>query len=165
MILAAPRPHVGYWVYGRHGRRFFVARPWVRPGPGAYVEYLPDGSSAIIVRGVPYYYYNGAYFRPHATGYVVVPAPDESAEPSDQVAPSSAAPATQQIQTAPASGEQGKSLSSTPASDTVTVSVPNAKGGYSTVKLVKHNGGYVGPQGEFYSGHPTVDQLKALYGN
>lgn len=28
------------------------------------------------------------------------------------------------------------------------------------VALTKSNDGYVGPQGEFYQGHPTVEELK-----
>jgi len=166
VILAAPRPHVGYWVYGRHGRRYFVSRPWVRPAPGVYVEYLPEGYNTVIVGGVPYYYFNGSYFRPYSSGYVVVDVPDQNSAQTNQPPPPAPAPqANQQIQSPAASGNQGTSLSSTPASDTVTVSVPNAKGGYTAVKLVKRDGGYIGPQGEYYSGHPTVDQLKALYGN
>lgn len=48
--------------------------------------------------------------------------------------------------------------------DTVTVNVPNAHGGYTPVKLVKIDRGYLGPNGEFYQGHPTIAQLKSLYG-
>jgi hypothetical protein len=118
------------------------------------------------VRGVPYYYFNGSYFRQYSSGYVVVEVPDQSSAQAIQSPPPAPAPQeNQQIQSPAAPGEQAKSLSSTPASDTVTVSVPNAQGGFTAVKLVKRDGGYVGPQGEFYSGHPTVDQLKALYGN
>jgi hypothetical protein len=49
-------------------------------------------------------------------------------------------------------------------SDIVTINVPDSKGGYVAVKLVKTKDGYIGPQGEFYPGRPTIDQLKALYG-
>ncbi len=48
--------------------------------------------------------------------------------------------------------------------NTLTVNVPNSGGGYTPVNLVKKGDGYVGPQGEYYQGNPTVDQLKALYG-
>ena len=48
--------------------------------------------------------------------------------------------------------------------DTVIVNVPNDAEGFTAVKLVKIADGYVGPQGEFYAGHPTVKQLRALYG-
>jgi hypothetical protein len=47
---------------------------------------------------------------------------------------------------------------------TVTINIPNSDGSYTVVKLVKHDDGYIGPQGEYYSGHPTVEQLKVLYG-
>jgi hypothetical protein len=49
-------------------------------------------------------------------------------------------------------------------SDAVIINVPDSKGGYVAVKLVKTKDGYIGPQGEFYPGRPTIDQLKALYG-
>ena len=48
--------------------------------------------------------------------------------------------------------------------DTLTINIPNSKGSYTSVTLVKRGTGYVGPQGEYYEGHPTVDQLKTLYG-
>jgi hypothetical protein len=47
--------------------------------------------------------------------------------------------------------------------DTVTINVPS-NSGYVPVKLIKKSRGYVGPQGEFYPDHPTIAQLKALYG-
>ena len=45
------------------------------------------------------------------------------------------------------------------------INIPNSKGGFTPVRLIKHKNGYIGPQGEFYAGHPTVDALKALYGD
>jgi hypothetical protein len=133
---------------------------------GAYVDNLPDGYTAVVVGGVPYYYYGGVYFRPHLSGYVVVAAPVQYAAPADQSSPPAAAPqAPASLQSPAPSSEQSGSLSAVPQSDTIIVNVPNAKGGFTPVKLVKRNGGYVGPQGEFYSGNPTVDELKALYGN
>jgi hypothetical protein len=49
-------------------------------------------------------------------------------------------------------------------SDTVTINVPNSNGSYTSITLVKRDNGYFGPQGEYYPDHPTVDQLRALYG-
>lgn len=46
---------------------------------------------------------------------------------------------------------------------TITINVPNSNGTYTAVTLVRRNNGYIGPQGEFYSGNPTIDQLIALY--
>jgi len=51
-----------------------------------------------------------------------------------------------------------------PHAETVTVNVPNSNGSYTPVTLVKYNNGYIGPQGEYYSGNPSVSQLRALYG-
>jgi len=48
--------------------------------------------------------------------------------------------------------------------DTVTIYVPNSNGSYTPITLVKHGNGYIGPQGEYYAGNPTVAQLKVLYG-
>jgi hypothetical protein len=47
----------------------------------------------------------------------------------------------------------------------VVINVPNARGGYTAVTLVRYNSGYVGPQGEYYAWCPTVAQLQVLYGN
>jgi hypothetical protein len=52
-----------------------------------------------------------------------------------------------------------------PSGETVTINIPNSNGSYTSVTLVKNNNGYTGPQGEYYPGRPTVEQLKALYGN
>ena len=49
-------------------------------------------------------------------------------------------------------------------SQNVTIHIPNSRGGYTAVTLVKEGNGYVGPQGEYYPGRPNVEQLKALYG-
>ncbi|MFA6217753.1 MAG: DUF6515 family protein [Candidatus Omnitrophota bacterium] len=52
-----------------------------------------------------------------------------------------------------------------PTSGTVVINVPQVRGGFIAVTLVKRGSGYVGPQGEYYEGNPTVEQLQALYGN
>jgi hypothetical protein len=55
-------------------------------------------------------------------------------------------------------------LRQTPA-DTYFVYVPNKDGQtYTRVQLTKRNGGYVGPQGEFYPIMPTVAHLAEMYG-
>jgi len=51
-----------------------------------------------------------------------------------------------------------------PARQTATVNVPNSNGSFTPVILVKTPNGYIGPQGEYYAGNPSVEQLKALYG-
>lgn len=47
----------------------------------------------------------------------------------------------------------------------ITINVPHSRGGFISVTLTRQGDGYRGPQGEYYPGHPTVEQLRALYGN
>lgn len=46
----------------------------------------------------------------------------------------------------------------------IVVNVPNCNGSYTPIALRKFGRGYMGPQGEYYHGNPTVAQLRALYG-
>ena len=48
--------------------------------------------------------------------------------------------------------------------ETVLINVPNRNGSFTPITLLKTENGYVGPQGEYYTGNPTVEQLRALYG-
>jgi hypothetical protein len=90
---------------------------------------------------------------PYSNGYRVVPAPATSQDQEP-----TAAPASSDEQSIAA---QPKSASN----DTATINIPNTKGSFTPVRLVKHKDGYIGPQGEFYAGHPTIAALKALYGD
>lgn len=131
---------VDHHRYYYHGGRFY--RPGffgfgfflVRPPVGVIIKVLPAGHRTIIVAGIPYYYYDEVYYRSCPSGYVVVPVP--------------------KIIT-PAKNLTG---------ETVTINLANANGSYTSVTLVKQGNGYIGPQGEYYPGNPTVEQLKALYG-
>jgi len=49
--------------------------------------------------------------------------------------------------------------------DSVTLYIPNSKGRFTPVTLIKRANGYSGPQGEFYPNNPTIAQLRAVYGN
>ncbi len=121
----------------------------VVPPIGAVITVLPPKRTTIIVKGVKYYYYDNVYYSDCPSGYIVVPAPattpDVVAAPAEKAAPA----------------EQPQA----PSGETVVINIPNAAGGYTPVTLVKDKDGYIGPQGEYYQGHPTVDQLKVLYGN
>jgi hypothetical protein len=121
---------------------------------GAYFDYIPDCYSTVYVDGSPYYYCDGSYFQPYSNGYMVVPAP-EAAASEDQQEPAQAPSVEQPVAAQPKSA----------SGDTTTINVPTSKGEFTPVRLVKHKNGYVGPQGEFYTGHPTVAALKALYGD
>ena len=48
--------------------------------------------------------------------------------------------------------------------NTFVVNIPNSNGSYTAVILRKSGDGYIGPQGEYYPEHPTVDRLRVLYG-
>lgn len=141
-----------YWHEGRwHRQRWFGPDVIITSLTiGALVEGLPFGYRTTIVSGVPYYYYDKVYYRPCPGGYVVVPAP--------VVSPVVVAPS---VTYTPAATTQTQSATS---GQTVTINIPSSKGGYMSVTLVKQGNGYIGPQGEYYEGNPTVDQLRVLYG-
>ena len=110
----------------------------------------------VVVAGVPYYYYGGVYHTLYGSTLVAVAPP--VIEPT--VAPEPTVPteaASAPVKIGPKATQQ--------SGETITVNVPNVGGGHTPVKLVKTANGYLGPQGEFYAGHPTVAELKVLYGN
>lgn len=151
-------PHGGHYYY-RGGR-------WYRHGwlgldvavtaltIGALVDSLPPRHRTVVVSGAPYYYYDGIYYRPCPGGYVVVPTPVVG----QPVIVQEAVPAAVMPVTAPPAQPVVQSP------EIVTINIPSSTGGYTAVTLKKAGNGYIGPQGEYYSGHPTVEQLKALYG-
>jgi len=156
-IVPGPRyNHRGHYRY--HG-------PYL--AAGSFVRHLPYGYTVVVIGNVPYYCFEGTYFRPYSSGFLVVDAPVVvNAAPMP-------APAQPQItngntntgDNSPSSSNAPQTVTGQSASDTLSVNVPNSKGGFTPVKLIKQGNGYVGPQGEFYPGHPTVDELKTLYGN
>ena len=112
-----------------------------------YVVASPSTSyQPVIVNGVTYYVNNGAYYIYTQYGYQAVAAP--VAAPGPVVV-------------------QSVGTTSVPAAgmgDSITVNIPNNKGGYNAVVLKPSGKGYVGPQGEFYSEFPKVSQLQLMYG-
>ena len=144
------------FAWGGHGRGryYWHEGRWYGPGwlgfdvaisaltAGAIIATLPRGYTTVVVAGAPYYYYDGYYFRNSPDGYIVVPAPAVVTVPN-----------TIAVTQNPA-----------PYGETVVINVPNSNGTYTAVTLVKRGNGYLGPQGEYYQGHPTVEQLRVLYG-
>jgi len=125
---------------GRFYQRGFFGFYFGIPAPiGVVVDILPFGYRTIIVGHARYYCYNNVYYTDSPGGYVVVPAP--------------------------AVNYSSSPVSVTSSRATVVINVPNSNGSYTPVILVKTNNGYIGPQGEYYLGRPTVDQLRALYGS
>jgi hypothetical protein len=46
----------------------------------------------------------------------------------------------------------------------VTIWVNNSNGSKTAVKLIQHGNSYEGPRGEWYTGMPTNEQLRSVYG-
>ncbi len=113
---------------------------------GAVVATLPPRYEVVYVSGAPYYYCDDVYFRPCRSGYTVVSAPVVVAAP------------VVAVPVVPVQQAQAQ------YPETVVINVPNAHGTYTPVTLMRHGSGYIGPQGEYYEGNPTVEQLRALYG-
>ena len=124
-------------------------------------------------RPVPYHSYQGERFRGHgpdflgffaaalAIGTIVSLLPERH-----ETVVVGGEPYYYQDHTYYQSRPSGYVVVPTPVSPdgTVTINIPNSDGSYTVVTLVKHGDGYTGPQGEYYSGHPTVEQLRILYG-
>lgn len=105
---------------------------------GALVDSLPPRYTTVVVENTPYYYYDNYYYRPYPYGgYVIVPPP----------------PATPPVV-----------IVSQTVQEVSTINIPNSRGGYTAVTLRRSGNGFVGPQGEYYTNNPTVEQLKILYG-
>jgi len=148
--------------HGGHSHYYYRGSHWYHSGwffgsfatglaVGTLVATLPPYYEIVYVGGAPYYYYDSVYYRPCSTGYIVVPAPAAITVVRAPVATTVvAAPVVTQSEVT--SGE------------TIVINIPNASGGYAPVTLTKHKTGYIGPQGEYYEGHPTVEQLRVLYG-
>ncbi len=155
------------WGGGHGGRYHWHGGGWYRDGwfwggmavsalvVGAMVASLPPRYNVVYVGSVPYYYDGTYYYQPSSVGgYVVVENPAVVVPAAPVVVP--AAPAV--VVTAPVQAAVPVESSA------VVINVPNANGGYTPVALKKSKDGYTGPQGEFYQGNPTIDQLKVLYG-
>ena len=102
----------------------------------------------VVVNGVTYYVNNGVYYIYTQYGYQAVATPAGAAAPVIQTVPVTAASAAVSPDT----------------SDSITLNIPNNKGGYTAVVLKRSGNGYIGPQGEFYSEFPKVSQLQTMYG-
>lgn len=137
----------GHW----HSNGWFWGGVATALAAGTIVAALPPYYETIYVNGVPYYYYDGIYYRACPKGYIVI---QEPATTMVVTAPAAATVVTASAVTQP------KEVSS----EAIVINIPNVNGGFTPVTLTKHKTGYIGPQGEYYEGHPTVEQLKVLYG-
>ncbi|MBF0504318.1 MAG: hypothetical protein HQL14_04350 [Candidatus Omnitrophica bacterium] len=133
---------------------------YVRPYSPDYVVVSPSPSyQPVVINGVTYYVNNGAYYIYTAYGYQAVTPPVVASQP---VVVSGPVTTVSPVVTQPAVTLPAPVAADT--GDTVSVNVPNDKGGYTAVVLKQSGKGFVGPQGEFYSEFPKVSQLKLMYG-
>ena len=133
-------------AYGGHDRHYYREGNWYRHDAsgveiavaalalGAYVESLPPRYTTVVVQGAPYYYDGTTYYQQYPNGGYIVAQPPVAAVPQVQL------------------------------QDTLTINVPNSRNGFTSVQLRRSGNGFIGPQGEYYPGSPTVSQLSALYG-
>lgn len=134
----------------------------VSPPVGAVVPALPPAYTTVIINGAPYYVYGYTYYTPVPAGYMVVTAPT-TAVPVAAPAATNAAP-TVSSQTAPSSAASTTAKSEDKSDAAVfEIYIANDNGSYTLVTLKKTDKGFVGPQGELYPNHPTVEELKARY--
>ena len=60
-------------------------------------------------------------------------------------------------------GSPSVPLQPVPANNPMEINIPNGDGSYTSITLTKTEKGFLGPQGEFYADHPTMDQLRERY--
>ena len=105
------------------------------------------------VNGVPYYYGN-PYYAAAPVGYVGV------AQPPVAFVPASAPVAAPSATTSVVSSQSSAVAS---VNDSFDIHIPNGNGSFTLVTLQKTEKGFLGPQGEFYTDHPTEEQLRERY--
>jgi hypothetical protein len=140
----------------------------VTPPVGAVVPALPPGYTMVVENGVPYYYYGYTYYGAAPNGYAVISPPVAPAVPVAQAAPAQAVPAQTVAQapisaTAPSAVQAAAAKDDAGNRDVYDIYIPNGNGSYTSVTLRKTEKGFLGPQGEFYEDHPTIEQLRDRY--
>lgn len=132
----------------RHHRHGYHHQPYFHP-----TVIFPSKYVTVIIGGRTYYRCDGRYYRRHRGEYIVV---DPSFDHDDD-----------HHFVSHGREKRNKSYAKVDIdddTDSFTVNVPRSYGGYQGVVLTKKGRGFVGPQGEFYSEFPSVEQLKEMYG-
>ena len=147
--------------YRGHGDHYVVVEAPV----GAVVASIPT-CKAVIIDGLAYYPVNGNVYLETRSGYQVVAAPRELIveTPPVVVAPPAVVQVPPAVVAVPAAPAMPPAAIPAPANNTFTVNVPNTKGTYTAVTLTRSGSGFIGPQGEYYTEFPPVEQLKVMYG-
>ena len=172
------------WGHGGHGghgggRYYWHGGRWYGPGwfgfdvavsalaIGAIVEGLPYGYTTVVAGSVPYYYYDGYYYRPYSPGgYIVVQQPVATypVVSSPAVVQPTIPVVVQSPQALPAQTNIANSnVTLADAGEEFTINIPNTHGGYTPVTLKSSGKGFIGPQGEYYSEFPKIKLLRVMY--
>jgi hypothetical protein len=133
-IIIGGRP---YWAYG--GVYYELGDDGYVVVGAPVVRVLPRSYRVVVIGGVAYYVAEDVYYRSTSDGYIVVERPSE---PPKVAVPAPVAEASK-----------------------VTLYVPKKDAdGFTPVTLKKIEGGFLGPQGEFYPTMPRVSLLTEMYG-
>jgi hypothetical protein len=154
-------------------------RPGPVMGPRHVFAHPPDRARHIIIDGTPYWVDAGIYYQMGDDGYVIVSAPTVRVLPErthvvvingrvyyvvDDVYYRTA-PGGYVIVDTPVESTPVVTAKPEPQTGTYTLYVPKKAGdGYVPVTLKRVDGGYIGPQGEFYPTMPPVPLLTEMYG-
>ena len=137
-----------YYQQGQFYRRgrggYIVADPPL----GAVVKRIPRGYKVFRLNKRKYYHYNDVYYVKKPRGYVVV---------EDPLYYEAKLPGKIHI----INNSQRSQLKDYE----YMVNISNSNGTFTPVRIIQaRDGGYVGPQGEYYQGFPKVAQLQIMYG-
>ena len=111
------------------------------------------------------YYYGAGYYYPYYPDYYdtgiifsspVVETPEIIVHPSTTVVTNTSDYSTTEITPV--------QITTTDTDNEITINIPNAAGGYTSVLMKRSGKGFVGPQGEYYPEFPRVSVLKVIYG-
>jgi hypothetical protein len=128
---------------------WYHAGVYYKPGSDGYVvvslplvRVLPPRHKVVLVGGVVFYVVDGVYYQSVPGGYVIVEKP------------------VIKVKEMPTPAETPKSQQKT-----FTLYVPKKNtDGFSPVTLKRLEGGFLGPQGEFYPSMPQIEWLTEMYG-
>ena len=136
-------------------------------GGGGYHGYggRGYGSFGLGLSYSPYYYGSGYYYpyyypEYYDTGIIAsspgVETPEIIVQPSTTVVTTASAYSTTEI--------TPLQITPTDTDNEISINIPNATEGYTSVLMKRSGKGFVGPQGEYYPEFPRVSVLKVIYG-
>lgn len=129
---------------GHHHRERVIIH---EPGP-IIITSIPYGCRKVRIDGHHYYKYNDTYYIEVAGGYQIVDRPHGRYSEDDRDHDDN---------------NDDYQQRDNRGGENFNVNIPNRKGGYTAVTLKRSGSGYIGPQGEYYSDFPKVEQLRAMY--